>query len=150
MKFHHISNSILSTTALALILAAPAVAQENTETEQPEEARQLETVVIRGEYIPAPQRETSQVASFLGAEDLARQGDSNAALALTRLSGLSVVSGKFAYVRGLGDRYSAALLNGSPLPSPEPLRRTVPLDLFPSNILDGAAVQKTFSVQIVT
>lgn len=147
MKFHHISNSILSTTALALILAAPAVAQENTEAEQPEEARQLETVVIRGEYIPAPQRETSQVASFLSTEDLARQGDSNAALALTRLSGLSVVSGKFAYVRGLGDRYSAALLNGSPLPSPEPLRRTVPLDLFPSNILDGAAVQKTFSVQ---
>ena len=79
MNFHHISKSILSTTALALILATPAVAQENTEAEQPEEARQLDTVVIRGEFIPAPQRETSQVASFLGPEDLARQGDTNAA-----------------------------------------------------------------------
>ena len=147
MKFPHLTHSILSTTALALVIAAPAIAQETADTEQPEEARQLETVVIRGEFIPAPQRETSQVASFLAPEDLARQGDANAALALTRLSGLSVVSEKFAYVRGLGDRYSAALLNGSPLPSPEPLRRTVPLDLFPSNILDGAAVQKTFSVQ---
>lgn len=146
MKFPQITNSILSTTALALIFALPAVAQETVEAEQPEEARQLETVVIRGEFIPAPQRETSQVASFLAPEDLIRQGDANAALALTRLSGLSVVSDKFAYVRGLGDRYSAAMLNGSPLPSPEPLRRTVPLDLFPSNILDGAAVQKTYSV----
>jgi TonB-dependent receptor len=129
-----------------MIFVMPAFAQETADTEQPEETRQLETVVIRGEFIPAPQRQTSQVASFLAPEDLARQGDANAALALTRLSGLSIVSDKFAYVRGLGDRYSAAMLNGSPLPSPEPMRRTVPLDLFPSNILDGAAVQKTYSV----
>ncbi|GJL90715.1 TonB-dependent receptor domain-containing protein [Hyphococcus sp.] len=102
-------------------------------------------IIVRGRNIPNPQRATSQVATFLGEEDLARAGDSNAALALTRLSGLSVVGGKFAYVRGLGDRYSSARLNGSPLPSPEPLRRTVPLDLFPANILGGATVQKTFS-----
>jgi len=98
-----------------------------------------------GRNIPEPQRATSQVATFLNADDLKRTGDDNAALALTRLSGLSVVGGKFAYVRGLGDRYSSARLNGSPLPSPEPLKRTVPLDLFPSNILSGATVQKTFS-----
>ncbi len=102
-------------------------------------------IIVRGVNIPDPQRATSQVATFLNAEDLARTGDDNAALALTRLSGLSIVSGKFAFVRGLGDRYSSARLNGSPLPSPEPLKRTVPLDLFPSNILQGATVQKTFS-----
>jgi len=105
----------------------------------------IDEIIVRGEYIPEPQRATSQVASFLSSEDLARTGDDNAALALTRLSGLSVVGGRFAYVRGLGDRYSAARLNGSPLPSPEPLRRTVPLDIFPSNILEGALVQKTYS-----
>jgi outer membrane receptor protein involved in Fe transport len=104
-----------------------------------------DVVVIRGEFIPEPMQDTSEVASFLTNEDLARTGDDNAAQALTRVTGLSVVSGRFVYVRGLGDRYSSALLNGSPLPSPEPLRRQVPLDLFPSNILDGAAVQKTFS-----
>ncbi|MBY0562951.1 MAG: TonB-dependent receptor [Hyphomonadaceae bacterium] len=102
-------------------------------------------IVVLGRFIPEPMRETSEVATFLSSEDLARQGDDNAALALTRLTGLSVVSNRFVYVRGLGDRYSSALLNGSPLPSPEPLRRQVPLDLFPSNILDGATVQKTFS-----
>jgi outer membrane receptor protein involved in Fe transport len=115
---------------------------------EPEADRTLEAVVVRGEFIPEPQRATSQVASFLSSDDLVRQGDSNAALALTRLSGLSVVGGKFAFVRGLGDRYSAATLNGSPLPSPEPLRRTVPLDLFPSSVLEGAAVQKTYSANL--
>ena len=115
---------------------------------EPEADRTLEAVVVRGEFIPEPQRATSQVASFLSSDDLVRQGDSNAALALTRLSGLSVVGGKFAFVRGLGDRYSAATLNGSPLPSPEPLRRTVPLDLFPSRVLEGAAVQKTYSANL--
>jgi hypothetical protein len=112
-------------------------------TAEPE--RETEVVIVRGRFIPEPQRVTSEVANFLSAADLARTGDDNAAAALTRLTGLSVVSGRFVYVRGLGDRYSSALLNGSPLPSPEPLRRQVPLDLFPSNILSGATVQKTFS-----
>ncbi|HBS33993.1 MAG TPA: TonB-dependent receptor, partial [Parvularcula sp.] len=130
------------------MLAAPTLAAAQDEA-QP--AAEIDTssigdeIVVRGRFIPEPQRATSQVATFLSKEDLARTGDDNAALALTRLSGLNVVSGKFAFVRGLGDRYSSALLNGSPLPSPEPLRRTVPLDLFPAGILDGAAVQKTFS-----
>ena len=87
----------------------------------------------------------SRIANFLSMEDLDRTGDSNAAQALMRLTGLSVASGRYVYVRGLGDRYSAALLNGASLPSPDPLRRQVPLDLFPSNILAGATVQKTFS-----
>lgn len=102
-------------------------------------------IVVLGRNIPEPMRQTSQVATFLSNEDLERQGDDTAAEALTRLTGLSVLSGRFVFVRGLGDRYSSATLNGMPLPSPEPLRRTVPLDLFPSNILDGATVQKTFS-----
>jgi len=50
-------------------------------------------------------------------------------------------------VRGLGERYSSALLNGSPLPSPEPLQRVVPLDLFPSNVLERITVQKTYSAK---
>src|SRR5690606_2073311 len=83
--------------------------------------------------------------TVLTAESLQRAGDDNAAVALTRMSGLSLVSGRFVYVRGLGERYSSALLNGSPLPSPEPLQRVVPLDLFPSNILASVVVQKTYS-----
>jgi outer membrane receptor protein involved in Fe transport len=130
---------------------APAGEAPATDASQPVDPaaepveEQPEVIVVRGRFIPDPQRTTSQVATFLTAADLARTGDDTAAAALTRLSGLSVVGGRFAFVRGLGDRYSSARLNRSPLPSPEPLRRTVPLDLFPSNILAGAAVQKTFS-----
>ncbi len=128
-----------------LFWPAMALAQETPAEDIPAEAGDDGELVVLGRFIPEPMRQTSEVAAFLSSEDLARQGDDNAALALTRLTGLSVSQGRFVYVRGLGDRYSSALLNGSPLPSPEPLRRQVPLDLFPSNILDGATVQKTFS-----
>ncbi|MEE2565756.1 TonB-dependent receptor domain-containing protein [Hyphobacterium marinum] len=134
-----LSGVLLATTML--FSTAPAFAQD-AEVAAEETG---DTIVVRGRFIPEPQRQTAQVASFVTPEDLLRSGDDNAAIALTRLSGLSIVDGRFAYVRGLGDRYSAALLNGSPLPSPEPLRRTVPLDLFPSDTLDRISVQKTYS-----
>jgi outer membrane receptor protein involved in Fe transport len=122
----------------------PVPAEAPTVTDEAEEP-EPEVIIVRGRFIPEPMRQTSEVATFLSTADLQRTGDDTAAAALTRLTGLSVVGGRFVYVRGLGDRYSSALLNGAPLPSPEPLRRQVPLDLFPSNILSGAAVQKTFS-----
>lgn len=146
MKSYRSLNSALLMSTMCLSPSL-AFAQQPSDTpiEQPAIDIPVDEIVVRGRFIPNSQRATAQVATFLNAEDLARTGDDNAALALTRLSGVSIVSGRFAYVRGLGDRYSAARLNGSPLPSPEPLRRTVPLDLFPSNILDGAVVQKTYS-----
>lgn len=107
----------------------------------------LDAVKVRGEYIPEPMARTAEVASFVTREDLERTGDGDAAQALTRVSGLSLVGNKFVYVRGLGERYSSALFNGSPLPSPEPLQRVVPLDLFPSEVLDGVTVQKTYSAR---
>lgn len=136
--------------ARMLLMSTVLVAPFTASAQQADDAPGInipppDEIVVRGRFIPEPQRATSQVATFLSEEDLARTGDADAAQALTRLSGLSIVGGRFAYVRGLGDRYSAARLNGSALPSPEPLRRTVPLDLFPSNILQGAVVQKTFS-----
>ena len=82
---------------------------------------------VRGEYIPEPMLQTAEVASFITREDFERTGDDDAAAALQRVSGVSIVGDKFVYVRGLGERYSSALLNGSPLPSPEPLRSAVPL-----------------------
>ena len=86
-----------------------------------------------------------QVVSVLSSADIARTGEGDIAGALGRVTGLSVVGSGFVYVRGLGDRYSLALLNGSPLPSPEPLRRVVPLDLFPTSVIASSLVQKTYS-----
>ncbi len=110
------------------------------------EETSLDEIVVLGRNIPEPNKESPEVAAFLTAEDLQRTGDSNAAEALVRVTGLSIVEGRFVYVRGLGERYSSALLNGSPLPSPEPLQRVVPLDLFPAEVLGGVTVQKSYSV----
>jgi outer membrane receptor protein involved in Fe transport len=126
---------------------APATAAQDPEAQdEPEAVGELDEIVVLGRYIPQPNRESAEVAAFLTSEDLERTGDSSAAGALARVTGLTVVEGRFVYVRGLGERYSSALLNGSPLPSPEPLQRVVPLDLFPSSILESVTVQKSYSV----
>jgi outer membrane receptor protein involved in Fe transport len=105
-----------------------------------------EEIVVVGRNIPNVVKATPQVVSILSGADIARTGEGDIAGALSRVTGLSVVGNGFVYVRGLGDRYSSSMLNGSPLPSPEPLRRSVPLDIFPTSIVGSALVQKTYSV----
>ena len=102
-------------------------------------------IVVTGRFTPNIVRATPEVVSVLSSADIARTGEGDIAGSLHRVTGLSVVGGGFVYVRGLGDRYSLALLNGSPLPSPEPLKRVVPLDIFPSNVIDSTLVQKSYS-----
>ncbi|MHB8911092.1 MAG: TonB-dependent receptor domain-containing protein [Lysobacter sp.] len=125
----------------------PPTTQSSATDDAQQNPRDLDAIEVRSAFIPEPMLQTSEVASFVTREDFARQGDSTAAEALTRVTGLSLVQGKFVYVRGLGERYSSALFNGSPLPSPEPLQRVVPLDLFPSQVLESVTVQKTYSVK---
>lgn len=103
-------------------------------------------IIVTGQRERNVQRAAAQVVSVLGTAEIARTGEGNIAGALGRVTGLSVVGNGYVYVRGLGDRYSLALLNGSPLPSPEPLKRVVPLDLFPSSIIASSLVQKSYSV----
>jgi TonB-dependent receptor len=124
------------------------------DTAAPAEAPQEETDVSipGGEIIVTGARErniaksSDQVISVLSTAEIAKTGEGNIAGALGRVTGLSLVGNGYVYVRGLGDRYSLALLNGSPLPSPEPLKRVVPLDLFPSGVIASSLVQKSYSV----
>ena len=103
-------------------------------------------IVVTGRRDRNIAKSSDQVVSVLSTAEIARTGDGNIAGALGRVTGLSVVGNGFVYVRGLGDRYSLALLNGSPLPSPEPLKRVVPLDLFPTGVIASSLVQKSYSV----
>lgn len=91
----------------------------------------------------AERRESASVDEVIGAEEMSRSGDSDAAGALRRVTGITVVGGQFVYVRGMGERYSATLLNGQAIPSPEPERRVIPLDLFSTDILESVVIQKT-------
>ena len=90
-------------------------------------------------------KSSSNVADVLSAEQISKSGDSDAASSLRRVTGLTLVDGKFVYVRGLGERYSNTLLNGVALPSPDPSRRVVPLDLFPVGVLESLMIQKSYS-----
>ncbi|HKX80577.1 MAG TPA: TonB-dependent receptor [Novosphingobium sp.] len=103
-------------------------------------------IVVTGTRSRNIEKFSDQVVSVLSSAAIARTGEGNIAGALGRVTGLSVVGSGYVYVRGLGDRYSLALLNGSPLPSPEPLKRVVPLDLFPSDVIASSLVQKSYSV----
>ena len=132
---------LLTTASFAFGLAQA----QQAETTPEDEDMTMSTIVVRGEFIPDEKRETSEISSFLDSADLDVQGDADAAAALRRVTGLSLARGKFIYVRGLNERYSSSTLNGSPLPSPEPLRRVAPLDLFPTSILESIMVQKTYS-----
>lgn len=144
----------LGTALLAsTVLTSAAIAQQAAPAEAPAEQEVdisapggdgLEIVVI-GTKIPNVIRTTREVVSVLSQAEIERSGEGDIAGALKRVTGLSVVGGKYVYVRGLGERYSLALLNGLPIPSPDPLRRVVPLDLFPTSVLSSSLVQKSYS-----
>src|SRR6185295_1891994 len=51
----------------------------------------------------------------------------------------------YVFVRGLGERYSGTTINGSTVPTTETEKRVVPLDLFPSKLLDSVNVVKTYT-----
>jgi len=91
------------------------------------------------------QRTSVNVVSGITAEQIARSPDGDAAQAVGRVSGVSVQDGKYVFVRGLGDRYTHASLDGARIPSPEPERKVVPLDLFPSGLLQSITTVKTFT-----
>lgn len=141
--------ALLASSALAQPLVAHAQEVDTppaSESQASEDDRVLGPVIVRGQFIPDEKRETSEVASLIDASDFALRGDSDVAGALRRVTGVSIdTGGKFVYVRGLNERYSSSLLNGSILPSPEPLRKVAPLDLFPTSVLESTLVQKTFS-----
>ncbi len=95
--------------------------------------------------VVSQQRETSEVTEVIGAEQMSRAGDSDAAGALKRVTGLTLSDGKYINIRGQPARYTQTTWNGSLLPSPDPIKRIVPLDLFPTGVLSSVEVQKSFS-----
>ena len=85
------------------------------------------------------------VQDNIGAIEMSANDDSNAADAMERVTGVSVVGSGSVFVRGLGERYSNTTLAGATLPTTEPDRRVVPLDLFPTALIDSVQVSKTYT-----
>lgn len=112
---------------------------------------QLEELTVsaeaeRGSVVAAlnEQRLAPNVVNAITREEISRSPDGDAAQAIQRVSGVTVQDGKYVLVRGLGERYTTTSLNGARIPSTEPERKVVPLDLFPSGLLEGISTSKTF------
>jgi len=98
--------------------------------------------------IIAEEKATHSISNFLSSEELGKKGDSSAAGALKRVTGVTLIGGKDVYVRGLGERYSNIEMNSMPLPSPNPIKKAVPMDIFPAGAISSMKVQKSATSDI--
>ena len=117
-----------------------------------EEGDVLEEVVVSARQtqntetaLSTLKRKSISVMDGISAQTFARTGDSNAADAIKRVTGVSIQDGKNVYVRGLGDRYTKTIFNGMEIPGLDPDKNAVQIDIFPTNIIDNILVFKTFS-----
>ena len=119
-------------------------------------AKFAETVVVRGdapidavtssqEVQLIERKNAPMISDNLGAVEMRSNNDGDAAAAMQRVTGISVVDNQYVFVRGLGERYSNTQLSGATLPTTEPDKKVVPLDMFPSGLLDSVQVAKSYS-----
>lgn len=132
----------------AAVAAVLAMGNAYAQDEEPPAAA-IEEVVAVGRFLSAAESLSAErldlpvSADFLGADVIARAGDPDIASALRRVPGITLIDGKFVYVRGLGERYSSVLVNGAAVPSPDLTRSVIPLDIFPTSIVDSIKIQKS-------
>lgn len=112
----------------------------------------LKEVVIEAEQVRntdasiiAMQRKSYAVQDGISAQQIVRSGSSNAAESMKQITGANVDDGKYMVMRGLGDRYSIAQLNGLQMASSDPYRNASSLDLIPANFVDNIITLKTFT-----
>lgn len=102
-------------------------------------------VQATAEAMLAERKLSAVVSDSIGRQELSAGASSDAAGALEKVTGVSVVGDGYVYVRGLGERYSSTQLNGALIPTTEPEKRVVPLDLFPTGMIENIRIAKTYS-----
>ena len=162
MKTNANSKTLSLAAAVATAMAIwqlPATAQETDDNDvpapaAPAEELEIEEVVVLGRFISSSQQLVNERMSdafatdLLGADTISRLGDSTVAAALRRVPGLTLVQDKFVYIRGLGERYSQTTLNGAFIPSPDLTRNVIPLNVFPTSVVESLRVQKSYSPEL--
>jgi TonB-dependent receptor len=113
---------------------------------------QLQEIVVQAEQINNNevallklQQKSFAVQDGISIGEIRRIGASNSAESVKGVTGASVEGGKYVVMRGLGDRYSLSQLNGVTLPSTNPYRNSVSLDLIPTSIIENIVTTKTFT-----
>jgi len=114
------------------------------------ESEKLDEVVITAKAMRSSEaalmtlkRKSTGLIDGISAAKFKKIGDSNAASAVKRVTGVSVEGGKYVYVRGLGDRYSKTMLNGLDIPGLDPDKNSLQIDIFPTNLISNMTVFKS-------
>ena len=96
------------------------------------------------------EKNNMNVVNTISAKEIEVSPDITVANVVQRVSGVSLErnangDGQFAIVRGMEKRYNYTLVNGIKIPSSDPRNRYVPLDIFPSDLLERLEVTKALT-----
>ncbi|MFP9100049.1 TonB-dependent receptor domain-containing protein [Flavobacterium sp. RHBU_24] len=95
------------------------------------------------------QKNAVEMKQNIGAQELSRKGIGDVATAVAKTSGISKQEGSNnVYVRGLGDRYNSTSMNGLPIPSNDPEKKNIFLDIFTTDIVDVISIDKVYSTRL--
>ncbi len=95
-------------------------------------------------YMENIKKNSATTIDYVSSETMKKTGDQNVTAAVARVSGVST-SGGLITVRGIGDRYVKTTLNGSRIPTLDPLTNNIKLDIFPASLVDNIIITKTAS-----
>lgn len=96
------------------------------------------------------QKKSTEIVERIGASQLAKQGVSDIATAVTKASGTVRQEGSgIIFVRGLGDRFNSTTLNGFSIPSDDPENKNIDLSIFKTNMVDYISLEKSFYPRMV-
>ena len=116
------------------------------------DVEELEAVVVTAQVAKSTEaalitvkRKSPNMMDGISSASFRKIGDSNAAGAIKRVTGVSVEGGKYVYVRGLGDRYTKTTLNGVDIPGLDPDRNSLQINIFPTALLNNMIILKTAS-----
>ena len=95
------------------------------------------------------QKKAVAIKTTIGSQELDNKGVSDLATAVTKATGISKQEGSSnVFVRGLGDRFNSTTLNGLPLPSNNPSRKNISLDIFSTGIVQKIDINKIYNGSI--
>lgn len=105
-------------------------------------SREKETALL------TEQKKAVEIKQSIGAQELSRKGISDVEEGLTKITGISKVASRGLFVRGLEDRYNTLLINNLAVPSNNPFKKIIPLDLMPTDVISIIETYKTFNPNI--
>ncbi len=99
------------------------------------------------------EKKAMNVVNVMSAKAIELSPDITVANVIQRMSGVTIErnssgEGQYAILRGMDKRYNYTLINGVKIPSPDNKNRFVPLDIFPSEMLDRLEVTKSLTANM--